>query len=141
MLLQISSPSVSENCNSLEAELDHVKQEIVKMMSKKEKKSKEANRVQSYEKKISELEEQNILLKKEIMMLATSNKTESCNQIKDEENIFVPDILNKRSPPDGQEREDNCLTSSPSLKVEVERESRDQENCEKGLECHHSRIP
>ena len=128
VFLQISSPNVSENCNSLEAELDHVKLEIVKMMSEKEEKSKEANRVQSYEKKISELEEQNILLKKEILMLATSNKTESCNQIKAEENIFLPDILIDRSPPDGQEREDKCLSSSPSLKMEVEKEGSDQEN-------------
>ena len=129
MLLQISSPSVSENCNSLEAELDHVKLEIVKMMSEKEEKSKEANRVQSYEKKISELEEQNILLEKEILMLSTSNKTEIFNQIKAEENIFLHDILLDRSPPDGQEREDNSQTSSPSLKMEIEIESRDQENC------------
>ena len=133
VLLQISSPQVSENCNSLEAELDHVKLEIVKMMNEKEQKSKEANQAKSYEMKISELEKQNIQLKKEILILSTSNKTKSCNNLKSEETLCLPDILADRSPPDGEEREDDCvfnhcLTSSPSFKIETEMESNSQEN-------------
>ena len=131
--MQLSSPHVSENCNSLEAELDHVKLEIVKMMTEKEQKSKEANQVKSYEMKISELEEQNKLLKREILSITTSNMTEKSNQPKSEETLCLPDILVDRSPPDGQEREDDsqsnhCIASSPFLKMDIELESKDQGN-------------
>ena len=53
--MQISSPKIPENCQSLEDELDFVKFEIVKMMSEKENKSEDAHRQINYEKKISEL--------------------------------------------------------------------------------------
>ena len=61
--LQVASPNLSEPCKTLEDELDHVKFEIVKMMSEKESTSKENQTLKKYKIKISELEEQNEQLK------------------------------------------------------------------------------
>ena len=91
------------------------------MMSEKENKSEDSNRHINYERKISELEKQNEQLKNAVTYLETSQNTESCQ--KPEVNLSIPDILVPnsysiglitkldRSPPDGQEIDDESLTN------------------------------
>jgi hypothetical protein len=116
-LLHDTSPNLPQHCPSLEDELDHVKLEIVNMMSVKDASNKEIQTLQKYEVKISEFEEENDKLKQSLKGLEHSLKTDP----KPYEKVSIPDILvatssfvdlithTVRTSPDGQEVDDQCL--------------------------------
>ena len=115
--MQDTSPNLPQHCQTLEDELDHVKLEIVKMMSGKDAFSKESQTLKNYEVKIFELEEENEKLKQAVKHLELSLKTDP--QL--DEKVSIPDILlantsfvdlitdTDRTSPDGQEIGDECL--------------------------------
>ena len=119
--MQDTSPNLPQHCQTLEDELDHVKLEIVKMMSVKDASSKESQTLKNYEVKISELEEENEKLEKVVKHLELSQKTDSVDQHQTDEKWSIPDIIvvnssfvdlitnTDRTSPDGQEIEDECL--------------------------------
>ena len=121
------------NCHSLEDELNHDKFEIVKMMSEKEDKAEETKRFKNYEKNISELIEQNEVLKHAVMQLETSHKTDCQKQ---DANVPIPDILvtsistinlitsSDGLSPDGQEKE----TPTNNSQLNLEKEDIDFQN-------------
>ena len=119
---QVISPTLSEPCKTLEDELDHVKFEIVKMISDKEHASKENETLKKYQNQISELQKQNEQLKQTFNELECSTKTDPHHQQRMNEKVSIPDILvdnnsfvelitsTDRSSPDGREIDDDCLT-------------------------------
>jgi hypothetical protein len=119
--LQDTTHNLPHHCQTLEDELDHVKLEIVKMMSVKDASSKESQTLQNYEVKISELEEENKNLKQAAKHLELSLKIDPHDQHQPDEKVSIPDILvatssfvdlitdTDRTSPDGQEIDDECL--------------------------------
>ena len=116
-LLQDTSPNLPQHCQTLADELDHVKLEIVKMMSGKDNFSKECHTLKNYKVKISELEEENEKLKQSVKHLEHSLKTDP----KPDKTVTIPDILvatssfvdlitnTDRTSPDGTEIDNQCL--------------------------------
>ena len=140
--MQTPSPQAPGHYYSLEDELDHVKLEIVKMMSDKEGKPNESKRLQNYEKKISELETENQKLREKAIFLESNEKTECFNEQKADKNLLIPDILvdrsnlidlithTERTSPDGQERDEEtqlhhcpCSSIDKGLVIENARKS------------------
>jgi hypothetical protein len=113
--LQDTSTNLPEHCQTLEEELNHVKLEIVMMMSEKDASSKESHTLKKHEVKISELEEENEKLKQVVKQLEHSLKTDQHHQNQPEEKVSIPDVLvdtssfldlitfTDRTSPDGQE--------------------------------------
>ena len=109
------------HCQTLEDELNHVKLEIVKMMSVKDASSKESQTLKNYEVRISELKEENEKLKQAAKHLDHSLMTDPHDQHQPDEKVSIPDILvatssfvdmitnTDRTSPDGQEIDDECL--------------------------------
>ena len=98
------------------------------MMSEKEDKAEETKRLKNYEKNISELIEQNEVLKQAVMQLETSHNQDA--------NVPIPDILvassnstihlitsSDRSSPDGKEIE----TPTKNSQFDLENEDKDFE--------------
>ena len=108
---------ISPSCPTLEDELDHVKSEIMKMMSEKEQGTKGDQKLEKYQHKITELEEENQRLKHLVKELDLETKTKAVEQDKSDKTVNIPDILianngcsaaisADRSSPDGQETDE-----------------------------------
>ena len=104
---------------NLEFELDHVKLEIMKMISeKKQAGGKDTEKLKETQSRILQLEQENNSLRKTIKDLHLSMKSyQKDQQLSEEMVVPIPDILVEqitcidRSSPDGQEREEDNLHS------------------------------
>jgi len=119
---KVSSSNLTEPCATLGDELDHVKYEIVKMISEKGQISTENEIIQNYKIKISELQEESEKLRQTVKELECTSFSDPHNSQRMQDNSTLPDILvdnnsfkdpitsSDRSSPDGQEIDDDCLT-------------------------------
>ena len=130
-------------------ELDHVKMEILKMISeKKQAGGKQSEKDEKYQSKVFQLEQENKKLRRTIKDLHNGMKLNPKDQqLVDEKAIPIPDILVEqmpcidRSSPDGQEREEEnhhiCHKEDTSVNNE-KMEKLEQSNSE--LELSNSKL-
>lgn len=120
---------LEQHCKNLEGELDHVKDEILKILSDKSTKSKENESLKHYVKAFEELRVENEGLRKELALLKISNPPKSPALSTSSKSSAGSDTQNiDRSSPDGQEFDQLDSTST------------NVSSCSRQLESDHSQL-
>ena len=143
--------NIEISSGTMEYELDHVKMEIMKMISeKKQAGGKENEKVKEIQNKVFHLEQENKNLKQTIKDLHHSmklNLSDSHQEKLEEVDDTIPDILVEqincidRSSPDGQEREEDIIALKKNENIKASEEKIEQLNINnKELQLSNSKL-
>ena len=110
---------LEQHCKNLEGELDHVKDEILKILSDKTNANKENKSLKRYAQAYNELRDENDQLKKELALIKLSSSSSSSSSSSNPSSSSTTTTpsppkspTNDRSSPDGQEFELSSTVSS-----------------------------